>query len=293
MLIGLVLVGMTMAAEWTPLWETEAPGAPKPAEGTEKVGDRAAYTDIGQPQYFLHSAEGKATGQGVVIFPGGGYTVAMMDHEGHEFGQWLAGRGITAMVVKYRVSGRDELGYHFPVPYLDARRAIRTMRAHAEEWGIDPGKIGVMGFSAGGHLASLCATKFDEAFDQETKDKIDQLSCRPDFAVLVYPVISMGDITHQGSRRRLAGPDPSKELLEALSTERQVSEKAPPCFLLTTSDDMVDCRNSLRFAEACKAHGVPVALHMFEQGGHGYGLHGNGNLAVWPELLEAWLKARR
>ena len=294
MLMGLMALGAAAENEaWKPLWPGDAPGAPRPPQSTEKIGDRSAYTDIEQPQFLIHpAAEGKSTGQGVIVFPGGGYTFDMMEHEGNEFGRWLSERGITAMVVKYRVSGRDDLRYGYPVPYLDARRAIRVMRSQAEKWGVDPGKIGVMGFSAGGHLASMCATKFSENYEAETKDEVDELSCRPDFAILVYPVISMGQVTHQGSRRRLAGSDPTQEMLDSLSTELQVSKETPPCFLLTTSDDGVDCRNSLEFAIACKAHDVPVALHLFEKGGHGYGLHGEGNLSVWPQLLDAWLRAR-
>jgi acetyl esterase/lipase len=149
-----------------------------------------------------------------------------------------------------------------------------------------------MGSSAGGHLASLCATRFGDTFKEEGKDVIDKQDCRPDFAVLVYPVISMGETGHSGSRSRLIGKNPSAEVVERMSTDKQVSGKTPPCFLLTTSDDGVDCRNSLMFAAACKEHKVPMALHLFEKGGHGYGLNGKGNLAAWPSLLEAWLKKR-
>ena len=172
----------------------------------------------------------------------------------------------------------------------EGRDRIRTVRAHAKEWGVDPAKVGVMGSSAGGHLASLCTTRFADTFPEEGKDEIDKLDCRPDFSILIYPVISMGGTGHSGSRTNLLGATPSPELVEKCSTEKQVSKDTPPVFLLTTADDFVDCRNSLDFAAACKAHGVPASLHEFEKGGHGYGLNGKGELAAWPTLLDAWLK---
>ncbi len=279
------------AADWKPLWPGEAPGAKRPPAGSESVGDGWRYTDIEVPQIAVHlPPKEKATGQAVVILPGGGYTILAMNHEGHDYAKWLNERGIAGIVVKYRVSGKDDFGYGFPVPFLDARRAIRTVRANAAEWNIDPAKIGVMGSSAGGHLASLCTTRFADTFPEEGKDDIDKQSCRPDFSILIYPVISFGDLAHGGSRHRLLGPDPDAAALERYSTEKQVSKDTPPVFLLTTADDFVDCRNSLRFAEACKAHGVPVSLHLFEKGGHGYGLNGKDELTAWPALLEAWLK---
>ena len=290
---GVVLALATSLAigEWKPLWPGDAPGAARPAAGTESTGKGGRHTDIEQPEYFLYPApEANRTGQGVVILPGGGYTILAMNHEGHDYAKWLNERGISAMVVKYRVSGKDELGYRYPVPYLDARRAIRTMRSMAGELGLEG--VGVMGSSAGGHLASLCVTRFGDRFEEEGGEGIDALDCRPDFGILVYPVISMGEVGHGGSMRRLLGPEPPPEMIEKVSTEKQVTAKTPPCFLLTTSDDWVDCRNSLRFAEACKTAGVPVSLHVFEKGGHGYGLKGKGPVSAWPGLLEAWLKER-
>ena len=282
---------LSSLAEWKPLWPGDAPGAPRPAPGVEKIREGNRFTDIEQPQYFLYPAAAeKRTGQAMIILPGGGYTILAAQHEGHEYAAWLSERGITAMLVKYRVSGDDKMGYRHPVPFLDARRAIRTMRSMADALGVK--QVGVMGSSAGGHLASTCATRFADVYEEETGDAIDQLSCRPDFAVLLYPVISFGEVGHGGSKRRLLGPSPTPEQVEALSTERQVGKETPPCFLVTTADDWVDCRNSLLFAQACKAHGVPVTLHLFEKGGHGYGLHGKGGVSAWPALLEEWLKTR-
>lgn len=290
-MLALALMGVALAEDWKPLWPGDAPGAARPPAGTETIGKGNRYGHIEQPQYVLYPApKEKRTGQGVVIFPGGGYTILAMDHEGHDYAKWLNERGITAMVVKYRVSGDAKHGYQYPVPYLDARRAIRTMRAHADEWGIDSEKVGVMGSSAGGHLASMCATQFKKTFEAEGNDEIDQQDCRPDFAILIYPVISMGQVAHGGSRTRLLGTEPGAKMLDLLSSEKQVTKETPPTFLLTTSDDGVDCRNSLLFAAACREHRVPVTLHLFETGGHGYGLNGKGTVNGWPSLLDAWLK---
>jgi acetyl esterase/lipase len=291
----MLLTSVSLAsAQWIDLWPGTAPGGNAAAPGSEVRLDNERLTDIGKPQYQVYlPAREKATGAAAVILPGGGYSVLAAGHEGEAYAKWLAERGVAGILVKYRVHRDDAAGYQFPVPFLDARRAIRTARAKAAEWGIDPNKIGVMGSSAGGHLASLCATRFADAFPAETKDAIDALSCRPDFAILIYPVISMQDpLRHKGSRERLLGRNPGPEEQLKCSTDRAVTKDTPPVFLLTTSDDIVDCRNSLSFATACKEHGVPVSLHLFETGGHGYGLNGKGTLGAWPSLLETWLAAR-
>lgn len=294
MMFGWLLSSSLALADWVNLWPNQAPGAPEPKAGAEKINEGMRYTDIEKPQYFLYPAPQKGANQpAVVIFPGGGYTILAMDHEGHAYAKWLNERGITAVVVKYRVSGNDAFSYRYPVPFLDARRAIRTVRFHAKEWGIDPAKVGVMGSSAGGHLASLCATRFEDRFTEETGDEIDKLSCRPDFSILIYPVISLEPtVGHGGSARRLLGATPEKGLAAKLSTQQAVSGKTAPVFLLSTFDDGVDCRNSLSFASSCREHKVPVSLHLFERGGHGYGMNGKGDLSQWPTLLDAWLKSQ-
>lgn len=288
------LLAPLASAEWANLWPGEAPGAKAPPAGTDKTGEGGRLTDIAIPQYQVYLPDkAKATGAAVLILPGGGYAILAANHEGHDYAKWLTERGIAGIVVKYRVSGNATLGYQFPVPFLDARRAIRTARSKAAEWGVDPKKIGVMGSSAGGHLTSLCATRFGDIFSEEGKDPVDKESCRPDFAILIYPVISMTDpLAHKGSRTNLLGKEPTAEAMEKYSTDKAVTKDTPPVFLLTTSDDMVDCRNSLQFAAACKANKVPVSLHLFESGGHGYGLRGKGAVATWPSLLEQWLAAR-
>lgn len=288
----MAMMAAASAEEWVNLWPGGAPGAPRPPVGSEKVHEGGRMTDIEVPQFSVVLPEkSKATGAAVVIFPGGGYTILAMDHEGRAYAGWLAERGIAGIVVKYRVSGNDAFNYGFPVPFLDARRAIRTVRANAEKWGVDPKKVGVMGSSAGGHLASLCTTRFDDQFSEEGKDAIDGQSCRPDFSILIYPVISMEPpLAHGGSRKRLLGASPSEEMSKRCSTEQAVGKTTPPTFLLTTSDDMVDCRNSLQFAIACRANGIPAELHLFPKGGHGYGLSGKTAPPAWPGLLDAWLK---
>lgn len=294
--IALVFISLASLAsgQWSKLWPGEAPGAKQAPAGTETIGDGGRLGDIEIPQYQAYLPDkAKATGAAVIIFPGGAYRILAANHEGHDFAKWLAQRGIAGIVVKYRVSGNPAFGYQFPVPFLDARRAIRSVRARAAGWGIDPRKVGVMGFSAGGHLASLCATRFGDSFPEEGKDEIDRQSCRPDFAILIYPVISMtSSLSHAESRKNLLGENPGAEAIEKYSTAKAVSHETPPVFLLSTSDDIVDCRNSLEFASACKANGVPVSLHLFETGGHGYGLNGKGDLATWPLLLEQWLARR-
>jgi len=278
-------------AQWANLWPHQPPGAKLRAAGPETLGEKGRLSDIETPQFQTYFPEkAKATGAAVVIFPGGGYGVLAADHEGHDYAKWLAQRGIAGIVVKYRVTRDPSLGYQFPVPFLDARRAIRTVRANASAWGIDPQKIGVMGSSAGGHLASLCATRFADSFTEEGGDAVDRETCKPDFAILVYPVISMNaTLSHAGSRLNLLGKNPDAATVEKYSTDKAVTKDTPPVFLVTTADDPIDCRNSLEFASACKQQGVPVSLHLFETGGHGYGLKGKGDLATWPLLLEQWL----
>lgn len=276
------------SAQYKNLWPSEAPGDRQRPAGSETTNDKGHLSQIEVPQYQVYLPEkDKATGAAVVVLPGGGYGIVAIQHEGHELAKWFAERGIAGIVVKYRVPNQ------FPTPFLDARRAIRTVRANAAEWGVDPKKVGIMGFSAGGHLASLCTTRFNDTFPElENRDEIDKLSARPDFSMLIYPVISMGKFGHVGSRNNLLGPNPTPEQIEKYSTEKAVTPETPPVFLLSTSDDFVDCRNSLDFVAACKANKVPATLHLFEAGGHGYGLHGKGELEKWPMLLEGWLKSK-
>jgi acetyl esterase/lipase len=287
---------MMATAEWQPLWPGGAPGGAKPVAIQESEGEGGRLSDIAVPQYEVYLPEpSRRSGAAVVILPGGGYTILAASHEGRDYATWLSERGIVAVVAKYRVSGKDEAGYQFPVPLLDARRAIRVTRARAKDWGVDPAKVGVMGSSAGGHLASMCATLWSETFEEEGKDAIDQETCRPDFAILVYPVIAMSEPWgHTGSKRRLLGKSPEASLVARVSTEKRVNKETPPCFLVHAADDGgVPVRNSLEFAARCAEQKVPVVCHVFAQGGHGFGMNGKGDSANWPGLLEQWLAGRK
>lgn len=259
------------------LWTQAAPGAKGSAP--EDIPSIAVY----------RAASVSTTGAAFVVCPGGGYQ-SLAEHEGHPIALWLNARGITAVVLKYRLGPR----YNQPAPAWDAARAIRTVRANAGAWGIDPARIGIFGFSAGGHLASTLATAFD-AGEEDATDPIERFSSRPDLAVLAYPVISMATaITHAGSRLNLLGPNPSRNLVDALSNDRQVTSRTPPTFIFHTAEDsVVPVENALRFASALQAAGVPYELHVFEKGPHGVGLaQDDAVLRVWTQLLENWLRAR-
>lgn len=234
-------------------------------------------------------APDRATGAAVVVCPGGGYGV-LAPHEGKPIAQWLNSLGITGVVLKYRLGPR----YHHPVMMNDVARAIRLVRANAAEWKLDDRRIGVLGFSAGGHLASTAATHFDEG-DAKSADPIERVSSRPDVAILVYPVVTMTDpFTHAGSRENLLGMNPAPGLIDLLSNEKQVTARTPPTFLVhTADDDVVPVENSLMFAMACRKARVPVEIHVFEHGPHGIGLAaGDPILGAWTGLCARWLEKR-
>jgi acetyl esterase/lipase len=259
-----------------PLWANGAPGA-------------LGATPADQPEMtpYLPPA-GTANGTAVVIFPGGGYQHLAMDHEGSAIANWLAGLGVTTFVVKYRLGPT----YHHPTMLGDAQRAIRIARARAAEWNVDPRRLGIIGFSAGGHLASTAGTHFD-AGNASSADPIERASSRPDFELLIYPVITMRDsVTHAGSRLNLLGKEPAPELVQLLSNELQVTRETPPTFLVHSTDDRtVPVQNSILFYEALKRNGVPAEMHVFEHGGHGYGMAPKDPaLAIWTTLCETWMR---
>ena len=232
--------------------------------------------------------KGKANGAAVVICPGGGYGWLAMDHEGKQAAEFLNTLGVQAFVLKYRITGKNRPGPLLTAPLLDAQAAMKMVRAKAGEWGVDPKRVGVWGFSAGGHLASTLATHYDAA-------------SRPDFAVLAYPVVSMADgVTHGGSRKNLLGDKPSAELVEEFSNDRRVTPKTPPTFLFQTDEDgAVPAENAVRFYLALRAAKVPAELHVYERGPHGVGLgtdpkwtKGNAYTADWTKHLTAWLTVR-
>lgn len=260
-----------------PLWPKGAPGA----VGTEER-DVPTLT-------FYAPAKGVPAKAAVVICPGGGYGGLAVNHEGKDIGKWLSDRGILGVMLKYRLGPR----YRHPAPLQDAQRAVRTVRARAAELGIAPDRIGVWGFSAGGHLASSVGTHYD-AGKAGDADPVERVSCRPDFLILAYPVITMTEKTHGGSKKNLLGDNPDPKLVELMSNEKQVTKDTPPTFLFHTGEDKaVVIENSRLFAAACKAAGVPVELVEYEKGVHGVGLAPNDPvLSKWPDKLQAWLVGR-
>jgi acetyl esterase/lipase len=222
----------------------------------------------------------------MIVCPGGGYQ-HLADHEGAPIAKWLNSIGVTAFVLKYRIAPR----YHHPAPMLDAARAIRTVRARVAEWGINPAKIGILGFSAGGHVASTAGTHYEQG-DARSPDPIERVSSRPDLMVLVYPVITMGEKAHGGSRRNLIGSNPEAAMVTLLSNEQQVDSRTPPAFLVHTVDDAtVPVDNSTMFAAALQRAKVPYELHLYQHGPHGFGLGTKlEGVSSWPGLCADWLR---
>jgi acetyl esterase/lipase len=226
----------------------------------------------------------------VVLCPGGGYVQLAMNHEGRQVANYLNSLGIAAFVLRYRLGPR----YHHPIELGDAQRAIRTLRSHASDWRLDPSRIGIMGFSAGGHLAMTAATHF-QAGPATTADAVDRVSSRPDFVVLGYPVISMTERwTHQGSKTSLLGSTPDPALARSLSGEQAVTKDTPPTFIFhTNADTAVPAENSVYYYLALRRMGVPAELHIFERGPHGVGLaNDDPALSEWSKLLANWLRGR-
>jgi acetyl esterase/lipase len=273
--LALVSIGILAmrAQEVVPLWPDGAPGA----MGKE---------DKDIPTLTLYPAPAdKASGAAMVILPGGGYG-GLAGHEGKDYALWLNENGVAGFVVKYRLGSG---GYRHPRMLEDAARALRTVRTRAEEWKVDSKRIGIMGSSAGGHLASTLLTHFD-AGDPNASDTIDRASSRPDLGILCYPVITMGDKTHQGSRNNLLGTNATPQLMWLLSNELQVTPETPPTFVWhTVEDKAVPVENSLMFAAALQRAGVPFDLHVYEKGRHGIGL-ANGH--PWTKDCLFWLRER-
>jgi acetyl esterase/lipase len=260
------------------LWPDGAPGA---------LGKEPKDTPT-LTVYFPDAAT--ATGAGMVICPGGGYAM-LASHEGEGYAHWLNQQGIAAFVLKYRLGSS---GYRHPRMLEDAARAMRMVRFHAGEWKLDPDRIGIIGSSAGGHLASTLLTHYD-AGQSDAADPIDRLSCRPSLGVLCYAVITMGDATHHGSRDNLLGPNPSPELIQELSNELHVNKDTPPCFIFHTYDDQaVPVENCLDFAAALRRAGVPFEVHIYQHGAHGMGLGTNSatqtHMHEWTQECQRGLR---
>lgn len=257
-----------------------------------QAGDITLISKVQQPAIGVYlPAKRVATGQAVLVCPGGGYGVLAYDWEGTDIAKWLNSKGIAAIVLKYRLPNTQSNIIPHLTPLMDAERAMRMVRANASRWNIQPNRIGVMGFSAGGHLASTLGTHFSPG-KPDAADTIDQQSSRPDFMVLVYPVITMDEkITHGGSRSNLLGAAPSADLIRRYSNELQVNAQTPPTFLLHATDDKgVPVENSLLFYQALKNHSVPAEMHIYPYGGHGFSLAiGKGYLQTWTDRCIDWM----
>jgi acetyl esterase/lipase len=273
---------MGQAQPQTPivLWPNGAPGA---------LGSKS--NDIPTLTPFL-PAPGAATGAAMVICPGGAYT-HLSAHEGQDYALWLNQHGLTCFVLQYRLGSS---GYRHPAMLQDAARAVRLVRAGAGDWKIDPKRVGIMGSSAGGHLAATLLTHFDSG-NPDAADPVERQSSRPDIGVLCYAVITMGQYTHQGSKDSLLGRNPPPELVQELSNELHVTANTPPCFLWTTDEDKtVPMENTMLFASALRKNGVPFALHIYQKGGHGMGLADKppfANPHPWAADCLFWLKEQK
>lgn len=293
--LTLILLGLqTQAQEFVlPLWEQTPPL--QRASDQKETAIREGVLRIANVQkptieVYLPTRQ-MANGKAILIFPGGGYGILAYDWEGTDFAKWLNAQGIAGIVVKYRLPKSETLTDPKEAPLLDAQRAMRLVRHHAAEWKIDPSQIGVMGFSAGGHLASTLSTQYTHEVSRP-KDALDTLSARPDFSILVYPVISFRDASaHVGSRNALIGADASQELKDRFSAEINVTADTPPSFLVHAQDDKgVPIENSLLYYKALHSHQVKAALHLYPTGGHGFGFGlGKGDLENWRNILLGWI----
>jgi len=295
-ILGLAL-GVSLATaspEYLPLW----PGIPPNHRNSDLVeiaqtdGGITRISHVQDPaiEVYLPSPR-NATGQAVIICPGGGYGILAYDWEGTDIAKWLNRHGIAGIVLKYRLPEDASNEVPHLTPLLDTQRALRLVRHRAADWSIDTAKVGIMGFSAGGHLASTALTQFDRG-DPQADDPIARESSRPDFGILMYPVISFASHSaHSGSRRNLLGEDDSPELRARYSAELNVTADTPPIILIHAADDKgVPVQNSLALYAALLEHDVPVEMHLYPNGGHGFALAiGQGHIATWPERVSDWL----
>ena len=265
------------------LWPDEVPNqrATSKVKSIEKL-DNGSFYNVQEPTIEVYLPSRRyATGQSIIICPGGSYGRLAYDYEGVEIAKMLSSQGVAGIVLKYRLPNSKRQIESYKVPLMDAEQAVRIVRSKAEEWNIDPNKVGIMGLSAGGHLASTLGTHFSEG-------------TRPDFMVLVYPVVSMKfGITHDGSRNNLLGKNPNRELIEFYSNEDQVTNDTPPTFIVHSSNDsVVTVKNSLLLYDALLKNKVSVEMHIYPEGGHGFGLAiGKGTVSTWSGLLIGWLGA--
>lgn len=274
------------------LWPEGVPNSqPSLEKEIDEQTDALRISKVQEPTIEVYLPVKKTnTGRAVLICPGGGYSHLAYDWEGTQIAKWLNTKGIAGIVLKYRLPNSASVEISYEAPLQDAKRAIRLIRSHAKEWDIDQNKVGVMGFSAGGHLASTLGTHFNS---EETvpQDSIRSINARPDFMILLYPVITMKKgFTHMGSRNALLGENPSEELIKEFSNEEQVQVDTPPTFIVHATDDgAVPVENSIEFYQALVKHHVDTEMHIYPEGGHGFALAlGKGYLQTWPDRLEDW-----
>jgi len=291
----LIFCGVVQAQNYTlPLWEDEIPNY-RDAGVTEQAdtSNMVRISQVQNPDIAVYlPTRANATGQAVIICPGGGYGILAYDWEGTDMAKWLNSNGIAGIVLKYRLPDSATSVVRHRSPLLDAQQAMRLTRNHAEEWGIDPDQVGVMGFSAGGHLASTLGTHNDTG-NPDANNPMERISSRPDFMVLVYPVVTFDEeFTHMGSRNNLIGNNPDQALIDLYSNEKQVTSDTPPTFLIHAGDDtVVPVQNSLLFYQALQEHGVPSELHVYPEGGHGFSFAmDNEHLRNWTDACIKWLE---
>jgi acetyl esterase/lipase len=290
-----IVFSVTAQSKVIEIWQGKIPGSIDNPELKELVDSGNGWIKMRhviRPVIDMYPAPANiANGTAVIICPGGAYWGLAIAHEGKQVAEWFNSKGITAFVLKYRLPDNTIMTDKSIAPLQDAQEAIRIVRRHAGEWHINPAKIGIMGFSAGGHLASTLSTHYMD----KVYTPIDSASARPDFSILIYPVISMDStITHMGSRVNLLGTNPTSESVFRFSNELHVNQNTPPAFIIhSIDDDAVPVENSIRYALALKRSGVPCELHLYQSGGHGYGMgKSNGTESTWPEACIKWLSTR-
>lgn len=276
-----------------PLYKGKVPNSIESTEQEVKNVNETGqvrYSKVIQPTLEIHLPDSdKANGTAIIIIPGGGYGYVSYSHEGTNIAREFNKMGIAAFILKYRLPSDKIMGDKTIGPLQDAQQAIKTVRMRAREWGVDTAKVGIIGFSAGGHLASTAGTHFAKS----VIDNKEKVNLRPDFMILMYPVISLTEeLMHKGSRDNLIGSTPGEQLTNLYSNDKQVTEKTPPTILIHAGDDRtVKVENSLKFYEALLKCGVPAELHVYPKGGHGFGLNNKSTPDKWTERVENWLKA--
>lgn len=277
------------STEHIKIWpEGKMPYAQENVNFEERYDANSGFVfSIVEPELYYYPAENPVTDAAVIICPGGGYEFISIDGKGHMTARWFNQQGVTAFVLKYRIK---QYGQYAPL--ADVQRAMRYVRMNAEKFNINPDRLGIVGSSAGGHVAACCSTMYDRKVYEMDDDK--DISARPAFSILVYPVISMGEETNQWSKDNLLGKNPSQELVEQFSCERFVSDKTPPAYIVhCTDDNVVPVSNSIRYYQQLIANKVESEMHIYNKGGHGFTVEGKpGTLASWADTMKNWLKAQ-